>query len=284
MLLTKFTNTKWNAKNKKYYVDLGYEFTKMNESFLVKVQDLKNSSCSIIEVKCDYCGKVFKTKWNTYKRLKDKDIIYKDCCGNKECTTAKSKEVLKEKYNVYSCRELDWVNEKIKNTNIKKYGVENPFQNEEIKRKIKESNIDKYGTEYPSQNKEIMNKIINTYEKRTGKKWKDINKGKIKENSNAWKGGVKVHKIERCTFEYYQWRKNVFQKNNYTCQKCKERSRKGNPIKINAHHIKNWKDYPESRYDINNGVTLCEKCHIEFHSIYGKRNNNQYQLEEFLNN
>ena len=284
MLLTKFASTKWNAKNKKYYVDLGYEFTKMNESFLVKIQDLKNSSCSMIEVKCDYCGKVFKTKWNTYKRLKDKDIIHKDCCGNKECTTAKSREVLKEKYNVYSCRELDWVNEKIKNTNIKKYGVKNPFQNEEIKRKIKKSNIDKYGTEYPSQNKEIMNKIINTYEKRTGKKWKDINKGKIKENSNAWKGGVKVHKIERCTFEYYQWRKNVFHKNDYTCQKCKKRSGKGNPVKINAHHIRNWRDRPELRYDINNGITLCEKCHIKFHSTYGKRNNNQYQLEEFLNN
>ena len=32
-----------------------------------------------------------------------------------------------------------------------------------------------------------------------------------------------------------------------------------------------------------NGITLCEKCHKEFHKTYGYKNNNIKQLKEFLN-
>lgn len=31
--------------------------------------------------------------------------------------------------------------------------------------------------------------------------------------------------------------------------------------KLEAHHILSWKDYPELRYDINNGITLCHAHH-----------------------
>jgi hypothetical protein len=47
--------------------------------------------------------------------------------------------------------ELDWVKEKIKETNIKKYGVECVFQSKNIKEKIKETNIKKYGVDNPAK-------------------------------------------------------------------------------------------------------------------------------------
>ena len=57
-------------------------------------------------------------------------------------------------------------------------------------------------------------------------------------------------------------------------------SKKGG--KLNAHHIKNYSSNEELRLVLSNGITLCEKHHKEFHKIYGKKNNNLFQLEEFF--
>ena len=52
---------------------------------------------------------------------------------------------------------------------------------------------------------------------------------------------------------------------------------------MNAYHIENYATNEELRLDIDNGITFCKNCHIEFHKIYGKINNNKQQLYEFLN-
>ncbi len=72
------------------------------------------------------------------------------------------------------------------------------------------------------------------------------------------------------------WRNNIFKRDNYTCQICLVRG--GH---LNAHHIFNWKDNLELRVDLNNGITLCKKCHKIFHKKYGVRKNNMQQWLEF---
>lgn len=57
--------------------------------------------------------------------------------------------------------------------------------------------------------------------------------------------------------EYLEWRNAVFARDNYTCQKCGD-SRGGN---LRAHHVKPFAEYPELRFDVANGVTLCHTCH-----------------------
>lgn len=65
----------------------------------------------------------------------------------------------------------------------------------------------------------------------------------------------------RNTPEYIAWRTAVFERDKYTCQRCGKRG-----VRLEAHHVKPWAEYPEFRYDVSNGITMCEKCHKGEHS------------------
>lgn len=60
----------------------------------------------------------------------------------------------------------------------------------------------------------------------------------------------------RKSVEYKIWREAVFTRDDYTCQMCLTRGGE-----LNADHIKPFAFYPESRFDANNGRTLCVPCH-----------------------
>ena len=64
---------------------------------------------------------------------------------------------------------------------------------------------------------------------------------------------------KRITWKYRSWRTGVLKRDNYTCTKC------GKTSNLEVHHIKRFADYKELRHDIDNGITLCEKCHKELH-------------------
>jgi 5-methylcytosine-specific restriction endonuclease McrA len=76
-----------------------------------------------------------------------------------------------------------------------------------------------------------------------------------------------------------QWALSVKERDGYQCQNPRCKSRVGI---MHAHHINSYIDHPEDRYDLNNGITLCEQCHTEFHAIYGKGRNNLHQLREYF--
>ncbi len=107
-----------------------------------------------------------------------------------------------------------------------------------------------------------------------------------KEHNGNWKGGISslCKKIKESEI-YINWRKQVFQRDNYTCQEC---GKKGT---LNVHHIKKFskilKEFLEFHNNLNpikdkyellelskewqefwqidNGQTLCEKCHSKIH-------------------
>jgi len=95
-----------------------------------------------------------------------------------------------------------------------------------------------------------------------------------------WKGGVtKESEKVRKNLEYKMWRRAVFARDNWTCQKCRVRG-----DKINSHHIHNFADFADLRMSIENGITLCKICHKEFHKTYGLKKNTKNELQRFLEN
>jgi endogenous inhibitor of DNA gyrase (YacG/DUF329 family) len=77
------------------------------------------------------------------------------------------------------------------------------------------------------------------------------------EKHPRWKGGITpINSRIRKTREYVLWRKSVFERDNFTCIFCGQRGGK-----LNADHIKPFSLFPELRFAIDNGRTLCIDCH-----------------------
>lgn len=66
-----------------------------------------------------------------------------------------------------------------------------------------------------------------------------------------------THK-KRNNYSYRKWRLAVIKRDG-KCVKC------GRKDSLEAHHIKHFSEYPELALDLNNGITLCKKCHISLH-------------------
>lgn len=82
------------------------------------------------------------------------------------------------------------------------------------------------------------------------------------EKSSNWKGGITpINEAIRKSVEYKLWRTAVFTRDNYTCVWCGVRNGNGKTIILNADHIKPFSLFPELRFAIDNGRTLCKSCH-----------------------
>jgi len=104
------------------------------------------------------------------------------------------------------------------------------------------------------------------------KSLKGINVG---EKSHFWQGGITPLRFQiKNNFMYRQWRSDVFTRDDFTCQECGQLGGK-----LNAHHIKSYSSLIQfyeittleealncdELWNINNGITLCRKCHKKLH-------------------
>jgi len=104
----------------------------------------------------------------------------------------------------------------------------------------------------------------------------------IKENGNNWNQNLTNEHREkgRISLKRLPWILSVYERDNYTCQKCRNNKNRD----LNAHHILNYSDNKKYRWNINNGITFCQNCHKEFHKKYTCFNNTKEQLQEYLIN
>ena len=100
-------------------------------------------------------------------------------------------------------------------------------------------------------------------------KWSKAFKKERKAKAKAWK---KKHpkaakarqyyaadKQDRTSKRYWSWSRAVLKRDKYRCQGCNSADN------LIAHHVKSWYDYPQYRFHIENGQTLCRDCHILIH-------------------
>ena len=73
-----------------------------------------------------------------------------------------------------------------------------------------------------------------------------------------------------------KWRLKVYKRDNYTCKCCGTIGGK-----LTAHHIHSYRSNKKLRYITSNGITLCVKCHKEFHHQFGYGNNTKRQFNKF---
>ena len=81
-------------------------------------------------------------------------------------------------------------------------------------------------------------------------------------DNNAWKGGITPKNVAiRGSARMEHWRKDIFERDDYTCQHCGARNGNGKKIILHADHIKPFAYFPELRFELSNGRTLCKPCH-----------------------
>ena len=104
------------------------------------------------------------------------------------------------------------------------------------------------------------------------------------ENRWNWKGGISPLNTKiRSSLEYKLWREAVFARDNYTCVWCgyvsgSQKDTNGKWIRIEADHIKRFCDYPELRFAIDNGRTLCVPCHKTTETYGNKKQKEHVEL------
>lgn len=126
---------------------------------------------------------------------------------------------------------------------------------EEHKQKIREYRLGKKASE-KTKKKMSLQRIGNKYS--LGK-----NSGAL---CHFWKGGVTpTNKVIRNSFEYKRWRTLVFQRDDFTCQSCGVKG-----VMLHADHELPFAYFPDLRFEVLNGQTLCINCHKNT-PTYGER-------------
>lgn len=82
------------------------------------------------------------------------------------------------------------------------------------------------------------------------------------ERNPRWRGGLPREQRTELP-EYNKWRSVVYRRDDWECRICGYKGRK-----IIAHHLRVWKNFPEERFNIENGITLCRGCHCRLHTTH----------------
>jgi 5-methylcytosine-specific restriction endonuclease McrA len=235
-ILTKHVILKWSNSAKAYYEALGYVFTGKGEEFTIAVEHLPPHSSAKVDVSCEGCGTVRRTRFERANQL------CRSCANH----VPERVEAASERMSLlWETRRDDMIEGKRRFWSTA----------EEQKRALVER----------------MNHLRTIPEYR--EKW--YHRGS---EHHMWKDDLtdEHRRGERLIPGYAEWRKAVYERDNYTCVCCGQRGGS-----LQAHHLFNYATHESLRTSVDNGVTLCKACHRRFHVEYGTKHNTPEQFAEF---
>lgn len=183
-------------------------------------------------------------------------------CGKKYTKGEVCRESIKRwagrKYCSHVCQRIDLRNQQI--------GTK---KSEETKQKIRDARAKQVISPDATQ-RAVETRKNNGYEHSLETREK-IRQANLGNKSHFWKGGrARLCKVIRQSFLYRQWRKKVYERDDYTCVNCFSRGVKLQcdhiypfHMILNRNNIQNWQDAETCKelWDISNGRALCVPCH-----------------------
>lgn len=140
------------------------------------------------------------------------------------------------------------------------YGDANPSKRPEVREKISKAHTGKSLSE--EHKRSLSEHHFKTHSPETRAKMSAASRANVAARLFPWKNGNTPEAMRiRHSNEIKAWRKAVFERDDYTCQICHQRGGR-----LVGHHIKPFAKFPEYRFDVDNGMTVCKPCHIYIHS------------------
>lgn len=90
----------------------------------------------------------------------------------------------------------------------------------------------------------------------------NANKKRVADGIHPWKVNDEEHpNQDRSRLEYKIWKEKVKDLRGNKCKECSSTER------LHCHHLLNFKDFPEKRFEPENGELLCIRCHTRHHRL-----------------
>jgi hypothetical protein len=181
---------------------------------------------------------------------KSKSALWFCVCEDGNTCTVVGSDLISGHSKSYGCYKKDISTERLS-------GELNPAKTEEFRARMRDNN--------PAKRSEVREKISKNHADVSGCNnpmfgVASPSTGKFGPESPNWRGGVTPENMMiRTSSEYKTWRSQVFARDYGICNDCFTQS-----PDVEAHHLFSFSEWEELRLDVDNGMTLCKKCHDSY--------------------